>query len=104
MVLIKMNYKVVFHPDAAKDLMKLNHRVKIMVFKQINKLSLSPELGKSLGEKHGINLTGYRKLYADRKRIRIVYKVQNELVLIQILAVGKREGMEVYQKAAKRDL
>lgn len=100
----KMKYKVVLHPDAAEDLKKLNHRVKILVFKQINKLSSKPELGKNLGAKHGIDLSGYRKIYADRKRIRIVYKILDDLVLIHILAVGKREGMEVYQKAGERGL
>ena len=100
----EMKYKVLFHPDAAKDLRKLNHRVKLLVFKQINKLSSRPELGKNLGAKHGIDLSGYRKIYADRKRIRIVYKILDNLVIIHILAVGKREGMEVAQKAAKRDL
>ncbi len=100
----KMKYKVVLHPDAAEDLKKLNHRVKLLVFKQINKLSSKPELGRNLGRKHGIDLSGYRRIYADRKRIRIVYKIIDDQILIHILAIGKREGLKVYQKAGKRDL
>jgi len=32
-----MNYKLKFHPDALKDLQELDHRVKLLVLKQINK-------------------------------------------------------------------
>ncbi len=99
----EMKYKVKFHPDAVKDLEELDHRVKILVFKQINKLAAKPALGHDLGQKHGIDLSGYKKLYADKKRIRIIYKVIEEMVLIRIIAVGKREGMKVYKKAGERD-
>jgi len=98
-----MKYKLKFHPDAVKDLEELDHRVKILVFKQISKLSAKPVLGHDLGQKHGIDLSGYKKVYADKKRIRIVYKVIEEMVLIRIIAVGKREGMKVYKKAGDRD-
>ena len=97
-----MTYKVLFHPDAAKEVARLDNRVKLLVLKQIKKLTLAPGLGSELGNRHGINLSGYRKLYAEKKKIRIVYKIVDEKVLIQIVAVGKREGLEVYQKAAAR--
>ena len=97
-----MIYKVLFHPDAAKEVARLDNRVKLLVLKQIKKLSITPGLGSELGNRHGINLSGYRKLYADKKKIRIVYKIVYEKVLVQIIAIGKREGMEVYQKAATR--
>ncbi len=97
-----MTYKVLFHPDAAKEVARLDNRVKILVLKQIKKLSKTPGLGSELGNRQGGNLSGYRKLYADKKKIRIVYKIVDEKVLIQIIAIGKREGMEVYQKAAVR--
>ena len=97
-----MTYKVLFHPDAAKEIACLDNRVKILVLKQIKKLSLTPGLGSELGNRQGLNLSRYRKLYADKKKIRIVYKIVEKKILIQIIAVGKREGMEVYQKAAAR--
>lgn len=97
-----MTYKVLFHPDAAKEIASLDNRVKLLVLKQIKKLTITPGLGSELGNKQGINLSGYRKIYADKKKIRIVYKIVDSKILIQILAVGKREGMEVYKKAATR--
>jgi len=51
---------------------------------------------------HSSPLSGYRKLYGDKKKIRIVYKIVAEKVLVQVIAVGKREDMKVYKKAAKR--
>ena len=97
-----MTYKILFHPEAAKEIAGLDNRVRLLVFKQIKKLSLAPGLGKELGNKQGIDLLGYRKIYADKKKTRIVYKIVDEKILIQIIAVGKREGMRVYKKAAKR--
>ena len=41
-----------------------------------------------------INLENYFKLYADKKRIRIVY--EKIAPIIKIIAIDKREGMEVY--------
>jgi mRNA interferase RelE/StbE len=43
----------------------LDNRVRILVLKQIKKLSLTPGLGSELGQRQGMNLSGYRKLYAD---------------------------------------
>ena len=97
-----MTYKILFHPDAAKEIAGLDNRVRLLVLKQIKKLSLTPGLGNELGNKRGIDLSGYRKLYADKKKIRIVYKIVAEKVLVQIIAVGKREDMKVYKKTAKR--
>jgi mRNA interferase RelE/StbE len=47
-----------------------------------------------------INLEGYFKLYADKKRIRIIYEDIDHI--IKIIAIDKREDMEVYRIALKR--
>ena len=97
-----MTYKIFFHPAAAHEIAILDNRVRLLVLKQIKKLSLTPILGNELGCKQGIDLSGYRKLYADKKKIRIVYKIIDEQILVQVIAVGKRESLKVYKKAAKR--
>ena len=102
MVCAQMTYKIIIHPEASKEIAALDHRVRLLVFKQIKKLSQMPGLGALLGNKMGMNLSGFRKVYVDRKRIRIVYKIIEELILVQIISVGKREGMHVYEGAAKR--
>jgi len=68
----------------------------------LKKLKHSPGLGEKLGHKAGLDLTGYRKLYAYKKKIRIVYRIHEGKLLIFIVAVGKREDMSVYQSAFDR--
>ena len=97
-----MTYKILIHPQAAEEIAALDHRVKLLVFKQIKKLSQMPGLGAHLGNKMGMDLSGFRKVYVDKKRIRIVYKIVEKLILVQIIAVGKRDGMQVYKKATER--
>ncbi len=97
-----MSYKVNFHEDAKRDLDSMDGRVKKLVLKQIVKIKDNPYLGVILGNIGGMDLTGYRKTYADNKKIRIVYKIIKEKVIVYIFAIGKREKEEVYKKALKR--
>lgn len=97
-----MIYKVVLKTEVDEDLDDLPHREKILVFKQLKKIATSPELGQPLGNKAGIDLTGYRKMYADQKKIRIVYAIINEEIVVEVMAVGKRDELEVYKKAQDR--
>jgi mRNA interferase RelE/StbE len=97
-----MSYKVILHPEVDKDISKLSKTQLELVFKQLKKLSTSPELGKPLGNKNGYNLRGYRKMYADKKKIRIVYKIVDEKIIVEVIAIGKRKEMEVYKKAFER--
>jgi mRNA interferase RelE/StbE len=93
-------WKVELIPEAHADFKKLDGSVKIKVLKQFIKLENNPDYGNPLGNKAGINLEGYFKLYADSKRIRIIYeKIDN---IIKIIAIDKREDMEVYRIALKR--
>lgn len=94
--------KILFIPSARKDFEKLDGRRKILVAKQLKKLEANPFLGQHLGNKAGIDLTGYYKLYADKKKIRIVYTVIEKEVIVKIIAIGEREGLTVYKLAAKR--
>jgi mRNA interferase RelE/StbE len=97
-----MTYKVVLKDEANDDLSLLNNLQKILVFKQFKKLQTSPQLGDLLGNKFGYDLTGYRKMYADKKKIRIVYKIIDKVIEVEVIAIGKRDDLEVYQKASSR--
>ncbi len=98
-----MQYKIILHPDVtAKDLAKLSHAQRTLVFKQFKKIQTSPELGTLLGNKNGYNLSGYRKMYVDKKKVRIVYTIMEEIITVEVIAVGKREDMAVYAKAWER--
>ena len=97
-----MTYRIVLKTEADEELEELSNRERILVFKQFKKIASSPELGKLLGNRAGYDLHGCRKMYADRKRIRIVYTVLDEQIVIEVIAIGKRDEMEVYKNAAER--
>ncbi len=97
-----MNYEVILHPDLYRDLKRLSKMQQTLVFKQFKKLQVSPELGDFLGNRAGYDLSGFRKLYVDKKKIRIVYRIVEEKVVVEVIAVGKRDDMAVYEKAWER--
>lgn len=95
-------WKVELIQEAQNDFNSLDGSVKKRVLKQLVKLEQNPNYGDPLGNKAGINLDGYFKLYADNKRIRIIYeKLDN---IIKVIAIDKREDLEVYRIALKRIL
>jgi mRNA interferase RelE/StbE len=95
-------YKVVLTAYAAQDFRSLDGSVKEHVARQLKKLETSPHLGEHLGKRGDLDLTGYYKLYAARKAIRIVYQVLEKEVLVEVVAIGKREDFAVYREAARR--
>jgi len=97
-----MSYKVVLKEEADNDLSELSHSQKILIFKQFKKLENSPQLGILLGNKSGYDLTGYRKMYADKKKLRIVYRIIDDIIEVEVIAIGKRNDMDVYRKASER--
>lgn len=97
-----MTYKLVLKEEIEKDLSKLSSSQKMLVLKQFKKLQTSPELGQLLGNKSGYNLSGCRKMYVDKKKIRIVYSILEEIITVEVIAVGKRDDMAVYEKARER--
>ena len=96
------NWKVELVPEAREDFNRLDGSVRKLVLKQLIKLEQNPMCGVPLGNKAGINLEGYFKLYADKKRIRIIYKQVSNI--INVIAIDKREDLEVYRIALKRIL
>ena len=97
-----MNYKLEVKEEVKKDLSKFSKTQRMLIYKQFKKLQTSPELGTSLGNKAGYNLSGLRKLYVDKKKIRVVYQIIEERIIVEVIAVGKREDMAVYQMAHER--
>ena len=97
-----LTWKIKLIPEALADFNRLDGSVKKRVLKQLVKLERNPKYGDPLGNKAGINLEGYFKLYADKKRIRIIYEEIDHI--IKIIAIDKREDMEVYRIALKRIL
>lgn len=95
-------YSINYHEEVEKDFKELGHATTLLVLKKIQKIAKNPIIGDDLGNKANMNLSGYKKVYVDNKKVRIVYKIIDDKIEIFVVAVGKRDEMEVYQKAFKR--
>lgn len=97
-----MAYSLKWKTEAEEEFRRLDKAIQQQAFAQFKKLANSPELGKPLGDKAGIDLTGYRKLYFFQKKYRILYELDQKNKEVTIYAIGKREDMKVYQELARR--
>lgn len=97
-----MGYDLKWKREAKEDFERLEKSVQKQAVTQFRKLSVSPELGKPLGNKAGLDLTGYRKLYFFQKKYRIVYAFDEKKQEVVIFAIGKREDMKVYRDLTGR--
>ncbi len=95
-------YNFKFHPEAEKELTKLNRSIQILFKKALKKILKSPELGIDLGNKYNFDLSGCKKMYFDNKRYRIVYQIIEDEVIVYLISIGKRDKMDVYKKANER--
>ena len=95
-------YVLKLHPKIEDDLKELDSVLQIHVFKKLKQIQNSPEIGFPLGNKNNMNLSGFKKVYVAKKRVRIVYEIQDDELLFYTIAIGKRNDMEVYKKANER--
>jgi len=80
-------WKIQYTQNAAKSIFKLNPSVRERIKKEIEKLYLSPDLGKQLTE----HLKGLRSLRIGDYRI--IYKKEVDELIILIVAVGHRKNI-----------
>jgi len=99
---------VTYHPEAEKDLKKLDNSRRILALKAIKKVSTNPlpkqrgGYGTPLGSKQGNNLTGFYKIKLRGIGIRVVYRIVETKGEMNVIVVGIREDNEVYKLAYKR--
>jgi mRNA interferase RelE/StbE len=95
--------EIKFIPEAKNDYKSLDGSVKKQVNEKIDKLKDDAYIGEELGNKNNIDLTGYYKIYVAKKKYRIVYRiVKDEIEIIEIWGIGKRDKLEVYKDVGKR--
>ncbi len=97
-----MRYRIKYHPQVCNDLRILDKSICDKVLKKIGQLAEKPYIGHLLGNKAGIDLSGYRKLYVDKQRIRIVYRIDEAMSVVMIVAIGKRDDLHIYKLAGQR--
>ena len=94
---------LLFHPEVKNDINNLDGSIKKRLKKILKKIKRAPELGKPLGNKGDVDLSGCMKIYFYKKKYRIVYEVlEKDRVLVW--AIGKREDEVVYMDAYRRIL
>jgi mRNA interferase RelE/StbE len=86
-------------PEATEDYQELDHSVAKLVDLAIEKLSTSPE---QRGHALKGNLAGCRALVVGKKKLRVVYEIENDRVLVYVIAIGHRRDNEVYIRASNR--
>ena len=95
-------YSLKLHDKVYDDLKVLDNTLVIKVFKKLKQIQQSPQIGENLGNKNGMNLSGFKKVYIDKKRVRIVFEVEDDILTVYTIANGQRDDMEVYKKAFDR--
>lgn|SRR5574344_1015054 len=97
-------YKITYHKYIEDDFLSLPKDVLKEAFSYIKKLEKDYfKYSKPLYNMEGRNLQDCRKTYFYNAEYRIVSKIENNTIkIVSIIAVGKREGFEVYNMANDR--
>ncbi|QIW15890.1 addiction module toxin RelE [Pasteurellaceae bacterium RH1A] len=93
-----MNYELEFDPRAMKEWRKLDQTVRDQFKKKLDEVLKNPEIPAN-------KLSGYPNCYKIKLRklgYRLIYQVKNDVVLVFVLAIGKREREAAYDTAKNR--
>jgi mRNA interferase RelE/StbE len=93
-----MIYKLEFLPSARKEWDKLGHTVREQFKKKLAQRLETPRL--AADALHG--MPDCYKIKLKACGYRLVYEVIDDRLVVSVVAVGKRERGEVYQKAQNR--
>lgn len=93
-----MSFKLRFHEKALAEWNKLNGAVRAMFKKKLGERLENPRVPAAA-------LSGMADCYKIKLQsvgYRLVYRVDDEIVFVTVIAVGKRERQAVYDAAKKR--
>ncbi|EJL6289683.1 type II toxin-antitoxin system RelE/ParE family toxin [Vibrio cholerae] len=93
-----MTYKLEFKKSALKEWKKLAVPLQQQFKKKLIERLENPHVPSA-------KLSGAENIYKIKLRhpgYRLVYQVENDIIVVTVLAVGKRERSEVYTKALQR--
>jgi len=96
------HFQIRLSDSARADFGQLDGSIKKLVAKQLKALEMNPFKGEALGNKAGIDLTGYYKLYVCKKQVRIIYRIENHELIVYVVCIGRRDDMEVYRSTLER--
>lgn len=93
-----MTYSLEFKKSALKEWKKLGHTVRSQFKKKLEERLENPHVPSSA-------LSGATNLYKIKLRqlgYRLVYSVEDDVIVVTVIAVGKRDRNEVYDIALSR--
>jgi len=93
-----MTYELAFDPRALKEWYKLGDTVRAQFKKKLAQVLAEPRI-------ESARLTDLPDCYKIKLRAsgyRLVYQVHDDVVMVFVIAVGKREKLVVYHDANKR--
>ncbi|MBT3309292.1 MAG: type II toxin-antitoxin system RelE/ParE family toxin [Gammaproteobacteria bacterium] len=93
-----MTYKLKFLPAALKEWKKLDASIRNQFQKKLKERLKSPKVLSA-------QLSGFESAYKIKLRssgYRLAYEVIDNDVVVMVLAVGKRDRLEVYENAKSR--
>lgn len=94
-----MAYRLRFLPEALDEWRSLDGSIRELLKKALRKRIERPHLP---GAELHAELRHCYKIKLRRSGYRLVYTVEDDVLIVLVLAVGKREGAEAYAKAAAR--
>lgn len=96
--LVWMSYKLRFHAQALEEWNRLDNSIREPLKKKLAERLENPHVPTAA-------LAGMPDCYKIkllRVGYRLVYRVENELVLVTVIAIGKRDKLKVYDTAKSR--
>ena len=95
----KYKYRLLFLPSSLKEWQALDGSVKEPLRKLLKKRLNNPHVPG--GALHG-ELNGYYKIKLNKQGLRLVYGVEDDALIVMVMAVDKREDGAVYRSVVAR--
>ena len=92
-------YQLAFMPEALEEWRRLDNSIKELLRKALKKRLIQPRVPGS--ELYGDLRTCY-KIKLRKQGYRLVYTVEDDRLVVLVLAIDKREDMAAYQSALMR--
>lgn len=93
-----MTYSLKFLPTALKEWQKLDKSIQVQLKKKLAERLQNPHVPAS-------KLRGFDSVYKIKLRasgFRLVYEADDDTITVLVIAVGKRDQNDVYEKAKTR--
>ena len=93
-----MKYKLKFLPKALKEWNSLDNSLKEQFKEKLQKIKDNPIIQANALR----NMPNCYKVKLRNSGYRLVYEVEEEIITVYVILIGKRDKLSVYKKASQR--